>query len=121
MFQSITLPVLVLCTLLLGVLSLQQSFEAETQALKEFKSSITNDPSNVLIDWNNTNHHCNWSGIACDPSSFHVISISLIDKQLEGSISPWDLALNSLNSYFTKTLYPVPFHLSSENSKISRN
>ncbi|KAL0321348.1 UNVERIFIED_CONTAM: LRR receptor-like serine/threonine-protein kinase FLS2 [Sesamum radiatum] len=79
--------------------------EAEAQALKAFKNSIFNDPSSALLDWNDTNHHCNWSGIACDPLSGNVVSVALVDKQLAGEISPFlgnltylqvlDLTLNS--------------------------
>ncbi|XP_040874361.1 LRR receptor-like serine/threonine-protein kinase FLS2 [Glycine max] len=54
----------------------ETSLDVEIQALKAFKNSITADPNGALADWLDTHHHCNWSGIACDPSSNHVISIS---------------------------------------------
>ncbi|MCD7455145.1 LRR receptor-like serine/threonine-protein kinase fls2 [Datura stramonium] len=53
----------------------------EVAALKAFKNSVSDDPSGALVDWTDANHHCNWSGIICDPSSNHVINISLIGTQ----------------------------------------
>ncbi|KAL2524324.1 LRR receptor-like serine/threonine-protein kinase FLS2 [Abeliophyllum distichum] len=70
--------------------------KVEVEALKAFKNTITNDPFGALVDWNDANHHCNWSGIECDTSSGHAISISLVDKQLEGAISPFLGNLSSL-------------------------
>ncbi|KAL0300604.1 UNVERIFIED_CONTAM: LRR receptor-like serine/threonine-protein kinase FLS2 [Sesamum radiatum] len=86
-FQRVTFSAVILSTLLLGVLAADPGLEAEAQALKAFKNSIFNDPSSALLDWNDTNHHCNWSGIACDPLSGNVVSVSLVDKQLAGEIS----------------------------------
>ena len=67
----------------------ETSLDVEIQALKAFKNSITADPNGALADWLDTHHHCNWSGIACDPSSNHVISISFVSLQLQGEISPF--------------------------------
>ncbi|GAY61934.1 hypothetical protein CUMW_213850 [Citrus unshiu] len=83
--------------------------EVETEALKAFKNGITSDTLGALADWNDTNqiHHCNWSGITCNSSSKHVTAIKLVDKQLQGQISPFlgnlsalqvlDLSLNSFS------------------------
>ncbi|KAI4368101.1 hypothetical protein MLD38_016701 [Melastoma candidum] len=65
------------------------AMEADVQALKAMKRSIINDPTRALADWDDQNHHCNWSGISGDPSSTLVVSISLVDKQLEGNITPF--------------------------------
>ncbi|KAI4347996.1 hypothetical protein L6164_008761 [Bauhinia variegata] len=85
----------------------EPSSELEVEALKAVKNSITNDPNGALADWVDTLHHCNWSGIVCDPSSNHVIEIALAGQQLEGKISPFlanistlqvlDLSSNSFN------------------------
>ncbi|MCD7455148.1 LRR receptor-like serine/threonine-protein kinase fls2 [Datura stramonium] len=45
------------------------TLEVEVAALKAFKNSVSDDPSGALVDWTDANHHCNWSGIICDPSS----------------------------------------------------
>ncbi|XP_057949233.1 LRR receptor-like serine/threonine-protein kinase FLS2 [Malania oleifera] len=89
--QCVRLFVILVCSvsaLCMG-LPAEPSLEIEIKALKAFKNSICSDPFGALADWNDTNHHCNWSGIACDPSSNHVISISLVRKNLRGKISPF--------------------------------
>ncbi|KAL4331416.1 hypothetical protein AHAS_Ahas13G0497900 [Arachis hypogaea] len=89
--------------------------EVEIEALKAFKNSITLDPNGTLADWIEIHPHCNWSGIQCDPSSSHVISISLTSQQLHGEISPFlgnisslqvlDLSSNSFTGH-------IPYQLS---------
>ncbi|KAG5040682.1 hypothetical protein JHK85_013158 [Glycine max] len=89
-------------------------FDVEIQALKAFKNSITADPNGALADWVDSHHHCNWSGIACDPSSNHVFSVSLVSLQLQGEISPFlgnisglqvlDLTSNSFTGYIPAQL-----------------
>nr|POF02061.1 lrr receptor-like serine/threonine-protein kinase fls2 [Quercus suber] len=111
--QKIGLIVIIVCSLLVAVLSEESSLEVQLEALNAFKNSITNDPFGALADWTDSNHHCNWSGIACDPSN-HVISISLIDKQLKGEITPFlgnlsslqvlDLTLNSFTGHIPAQL-----------------
>lgn len=88
--RSVGLTVVVVCSVLVVVvISMDPSFEVDHQALKAFKSSVADDPSGVLADWSEANHHCNWSGITCDPSSSRVMSIILMEKQLAGVISPF--------------------------------
>ncbi|EEF37823.1 conserved hypothetical protein [Ricinus communis] len=43
----------------------------------------------ALANWTEAYHHCNWSGVVCDPPSNRVISISTAEKQLQGQISPF--------------------------------
>ncbi|KAK9921965.1 hypothetical protein M0R45_030457 [Rubus argutus] len=50
--------------------------------------SITNDPNAALANWTSS-RHCNWFGIACDPSTNQDISIPLVETQLQGEISPF--------------------------------
>ncbi|KAL6206820.1 hypothetical protein ACLB2K_024066 [Fragaria x ananassa] len=88
--HRVSLAIVIVCSALLTVLSAQTSLEVEVEALKAFKKSITSDPNGTLTDWTSeASHHCNWSGIACDPSTNQVISISLVEKQLAGVISPF--------------------------------
>lgn len=79
----------ILFSVLLGMLSAQSSFEVENEALKEFKKGVTRDPLGALVDWSDSTHHCNWTGIKCHPSSRRVVSISLAEMQLTGDISPF--------------------------------
>ncbi|KAE9460334.1 hypothetical protein C3L33_07762, partial [Rhododendron williamsianum] len=59
----------IVCSVSVGVLLADQSLEVHSEALKAFKNSITNDPFGALVDWTDARHHCNWSGISCDPAS----------------------------------------------------
>ncbi|KAJ0080801.1 hypothetical protein Patl1_10158 [Pistacia atlantica] len=86
---SVSLIIVLFCSLFVSCLQAKPSLEVETEALKAFKNAITDDPLRALANWTDTNHHCNWTGIACDPSSNLAVSISLVDKQLEGQISPF--------------------------------
>ncbi|GLT50627.1 hypothetical protein SLA2020_241010 [Shorea laevis] len=96
-----------LCSLIVTAPCAKPSLGVEVEALKAFRSSVIDDPLGALADWNEASHHCNWSDIACDPSSGGIISISLVDKQLRGVISPFlgnlsslqilDLTLNSFS------------------------
>ncbi|KAK3205726.1 hypothetical protein Dsin_019772 [Dipteronia sinensis] len=80
---------LILSSLLVTVLSAEPNLEVEAEALKAFKNAITDDPLAALADWNSSNHHCNWSGITCDPSSNLVVLILIFEKHLTGQISPF--------------------------------
>jgi len=86
--KRVSLILVLVCSVLATVLSEESSLEVQIEALKTFNNSITDDPLGALADWTPRIHHCNWSGIACDPLS-NVISISLVDKQLKGVITPF--------------------------------
>ncbi|KAL8108252.1 hypothetical protein AgCh_024630 [Apium graveolens] len=96
------------------VFTAEPSLEVEIQALKAFKNSVTKDPLGALHDWNDSSHHCNWTGIKCQPSSKQVVSISLVEMKLEGSVSPFlgnltslqvlDLTLNSFSGHIPSQL-----------------
>nr|XP_043633935.1 LRR receptor-like serine/threonine-protein kinase FLS2 [Erigeron canadensis] len=69
----------------------------EIEAMKFFKDSITEDPTDALTDWNSgSTHHCNWFGIECDHFSRHVVSISLHGKKLKAEVSRFLGKLSSL-------------------------
>ncbi|KAJ0928040.1 putative protein kinase RLK-Pelle-LRR-XII-1 family [Helianthus annuus] len=83
--------------LVLGVLSAGSTLQDEAEALKHFKSSITDDPTGALLDWNaDSNHHCNWTGIQCHNITKRVVSISVQQTYLKGQISPFLGNLSSL-------------------------
>ncbi|KAK8997630.1 hypothetical protein V6N11_012179 [Hibiscus sabdariffa] len=107
------------CSILLTALYAESSLDVEVEALQAFKRSVTRDLLGALANWTEANHHRHWSGIACDPSSSRVISISLLEIQLEGEISPFvgnlsslqvlDLTSNSFfRSYSTSTRIMLP-------------
>ncbi|XP_058101622.1 LRR receptor-like serine/threonine-protein kinase FLS2 isoform X2 [Magnolia sinica] len=116
---KVLLFMLCICSVLYIIPSEGLSSNLEIEALKAFKSLITNDPIGALADWIDRTHHCNWSGIACDPSSNAVVSISLSELQLQGKITPFlgnisslqtlDLSSNSFSGSI-----PTELHLCSE-------
>lgn len=93
--KRVGLILVIVCSVLVTVLSAESSLEVQIEALKAFNNSIADDPFGALADWTDRIHHCNWSGIACDPLS-NVISISLVHKQLKGVITRFLGNLSSL-------------------------
>ncbi|KAI3841502.1 hypothetical protein MKX03_031115 [Papaver bracteatum] len=58
-------------------------------ALLAFKDRITSDPFNILSSWNDSFHHCSWTGITCSRRhQTRVIVLNLFSRGLVGSISP---------------------------------
>ncbi|KAL7193776.1 hypothetical protein ACSBR2_025409 [Camellia fascicularis] len=57
-------------------------------ALLSFKSSIKNDPNNVLINWTKETNFCGWAGVLCGRRRQRVTSLKLRNMGLEGTISP---------------------------------
>jgi Leucine-rich repeat (LRR) protein len=58
-------------------------------SLLDFKEAITSDPTGALRDWNDSIHHCMWSGVSC--STRHpdrVTALQLIGLNLAGQITP---------------------------------
>ncbi|XP_043689122.1 LRR receptor-like serine/threonine-protein kinase FLS2 [Telopea speciosissima] len=94
MFQYGILTLLFV-SLFVTVRCTELSSVTDIEALKVFKDSITHDPFGALANWIDANHYRNWSGITCD-SSYHVISISLLAKELQGKISPFLGNISSL-------------------------
>ncbi|CAL5421512.1 unnamed protein product [Camellia sinensis] len=93
-------------------------------ALLSFKSSIKNDPNNVLSNWTKETNFCGWPGVLCSRRRQRVTGLLLGDMGLEGTISPHvgnlsflqllDLSNNSFYGHLTdeighlrhlKTLY----------------
>ncbi|KAL2607561.1 hypothetical protein R1flu_026134 [Riccia fluitans] len=61
------------------------------QTLMEFKTSIRDDPNDVMVGWRPEDPHpCGWRGVACDPKSIApmVIAVEIPNQQLEGLIPP---------------------------------
>ncbi|GMP83172.1 hypothetical protein CsSME_00037191 [Camellia sinensis var. sinensis] len=83
-------------------------------ALLSFKSSIKNDPNNVLSKWTKETNFCGWAGVLCSRRRQRVTGLLLGDMGLEGTISPHvgnlfflqllDLINNSFYGHL-KTLY----------------
>ncbi|KAL5719942.1 hypothetical protein ACHQM5_012661 [Ranunculus cassubicifolius] len=61
--------------------------ETDRLALLAFKSQITRDPSEILSSWNESNHFCQWEGVACGHKHQRVTTLDLPSKGLFGSIS----------------------------------
>ena len=61
--------------------------QVELEALKAFKNAIVSDPLGSLSDWIDTQPHCNWTGVSCDPTTRSVVTITLLQKQLQGKLS----------------------------------
>ncbi|CAL5404334.1 unnamed protein product [Camellia sinensis] len=57
-------------------------------ALLSFKSSIKNDPNNVLSNWTKETNFCGWAGVLCSRRRQRVTSLKLRNMGLEGTISP---------------------------------
>ncbi|XP_077238941.1 uncharacterized protein LOC143880052 [Tasmannia lanceolata] len=57
-------------------------------ALLSFKSNITDDPFQVLENWNPNISFCNWNGVLCNMHKQRVTGLSLGNLMLAGTISP---------------------------------
>ncbi|KAL5708780.1 non-specific serine/threonine protein kinase [Ranunculus cassubicifolius] len=62
--------------------------EIDRLALLSLKSKITLDPQNVFGSWNNSNHLCDWEGVACGHRHERVTVLNLDSRGLVGSIPP---------------------------------
>eukprot|EP01018_Ginkgo_biloba_P012586 Gb_34148 [translate_table: standard] len=58
----------------------------DAAALTAFKHGVTHDPSRALLNWNDRNHLCNWTGVECNTQKWRVIGLELRNMSLEGSI-----------------------------------
>uniref|UniRef100_A0A0E0HGM8 Receptor kinase-like protein Xa21 n=1 Tax=Oryza nivara TaxID=4536 RepID=A0A0E0HGM8_ORYNI len=85
------------CTFPLGVLGLISHSvicstlgnETDRLSLLEFKNSITLNPHQSLISWNDSTHFCSWEGISCSSKNPpRVTAIDLRSQGLVGHISP---------------------------------
>ncbi|CAI0410075.1 unnamed protein product [Linum tenue] len=71
--------------------------ETDRLALLAFKSKISSDPDGALKSWNDSDHFCNWFGVACDPLiSQRVMSLDLHGQNLVGTLSPHVANITSL-------------------------
>ncbi|CAL5328485.1 unnamed protein product [Camellia sinensis] len=83
-------------------------------ALLSFKSSIKNDPNNVLSNWTKETNFCGWAGVLCSRRRQRVTSLKLRNMGLEGTISPHvgnlsflqllDLSNNSFYGHLTNEI-----------------
>ncbi|KAI5669852.1 hypothetical protein M9H77_19705 [Catharanthus roseus] len=62
--------------------------ETDRLALLNIKLQISDDPTEVLKSWNNSNHHCHWEGVTCNVRHQRVTYLTLPGHNLLGLISP---------------------------------
>jgi Leucine-rich repeat (LRR) protein len=63
--------------------------DTDMLSLLEFKKTITLDPHQALMSWNDSTHYCNWEGVHCRlKNPRRVISLDLSYQGLVGQISP---------------------------------
>lgn len=63
--------------------------ETDRLALLDFKNSISFDPEQALMSWNDSTHFCSWEGVLCKVKTPHrVTSLNLTNRDLVGQISP---------------------------------
>ncbi|OIW01169.1 hypothetical protein TanjilG_10330 [Lupinus angustifolius] len=60
----------------------------DLQALLDFKSHIVRDPFHVMNLWNDSIHHCNWTGITCNILNGRVIYMNLSSQGFTGIVTP---------------------------------
>ncbi|KAJ6796592.1 receptor protein kinase-like protein ZAR1 [Iris pallida] len=94
------------------------SLNDEGLALLSFKSSIQQDPSNSLLNWNSSDSTpCSWNGVTCKSSE--VVSVSIPSQSLVGTLSPSLFSIPSLrhiNLRTNKLHGPLPSSLPASSS-----
>ena len=78
-----------LLSLLLVSHSSPHNSTSDQEALLAFKSSLSLDPKNSLVDWSPNHSFFNWTGIVCSSRHQRVVSLDLSGKSLVGPISPF--------------------------------
>ncbi|XP_010547579.1 PREDICTED: leucine-rich repeat receptor-like serine/threonine-protein kinase BAM1 [Tarenaya hassleriana] len=114
-----------LLLLLLLLLHISQIFTdgrpiSEFRALLSIKSSLSGagdgPNSSPLATWNDSTTFCAWTGVTCDASGRHVISLDLSGLNLSGTLSP-DIAhlflLQNLSVASNQISGPIPPEVSS--------
>ncbi|KAE9591977.1 hypothetical protein Lal_00038326 [Lupinus albus] len=59
----------------------------DLKALHDFKSHIVKDPFHFMNLWNDSIHHCNWTGITCNMFNGRVIYMNLSSQGLSGIVT----------------------------------
>ncbi|KAK8981451.1 hypothetical protein V6N11_027869 [Hibiscus sabdariffa] len=73
--------------------------ETEIQALFAVKARILVDPYKVFSSWNDTQHFCNWPGVACGRRHQRVTALNLSSLKLAGDLSPYIANLTFLRVF----------------------
>ncbi|KAJ0989841.1 hypothetical protein J5N97_008197 [Dioscorea zingiberensis] len=106
--------------LLLSLVLPQQSCNPDSnigldrEALLKFKKGISRDPQNVLTNWNEATHVCDWKGVHCNKSISRVTRLRLEDTFLVGKISQFLANISCLQSLHLSQNYfqgPIPEEL----------
>ncbi|XP_057549416.1 probable LRR receptor-like serine/threonine-protein kinase At3g47570 [Amaranthus tricolor] len=63
------------------------SLDSDKDALINFRSQMSLDPSNPLSTWDKNSSPCNWTRVVCNKFKQRVIALDLSSLQLVGSIS----------------------------------
>jgi Leucine-rich repeat (LRR) protein len=119
--RSLQLNTLVLKTLLLLFYgasgtncSVVHGNTTDRRALLDFKEAITDDTTGALRDWNDSIHHCMWSGVSCStrhPGRMTVLQLGGLN--FTGQITPsignltFLRELNLSNNHFSGQLPPL--------------
>lgn len=88
---------LIVLFMTLGIASAQTTCNPmDRDALLSFKEGAlmtvrdtTSSP--CLASWTNSTSCCAWTGVSCDNSTGHVVTLNLTNCALEGTIQPWTL------------------------------
>ncbi|CAL0301043.1 unnamed protein product [Lupinus luteus] len=84
------------------------SLDIDQSALLAFKSYITFDPQNILANnWSTSSSKCNWVGVTCDANFSRVITLTLPNMGLNGTLPP---NLGNLSSLVELDLHNNSFH-----------
>ncbi|KAG9456973.1 hypothetical protein H6P81_001481 [Aristolochia fimbriata] len=90
---------LLLTTLFVSCLvPFSDSLVTEKDVLLQFKKQLK-DPLGTIDNWEDSNSPCNFSGVSCDPTSGHVVEISLMSKSLSGELPPSIFDLPGLTGF----------------------
>uniref|UniRef100_A0ACD5X3L3 Uncharacterized protein n=1 Tax=Avena sativa TaxID=4498 RepID=A0ACD5X3L3_AVESA len=86
--RSLVMILAAICAHVTICSSLQRN-ETDMLTLLEFKKTISLDPHQALVSWNDSTHYCGWEGVHCRMKNpRRVTSLDLSYQGLVGQISP---------------------------------
>ncbi|GAB2228017.1 hypothetical protein Droror1_Dr00009846, partial [Drosera rotundifolia] len=90
--------------------------ETDLAALLTIKAGVTYDPTGIMKSWNQSVHHCFWTGVSCGSLHGRVMILDLSNYDLGGTLSPsiGNLSfLLELHLYFNSFRGEIPPQISS--------